>query len=89
LWRRGWLMGEGDGATRIPESLNELGAKQFLRRAQSYAVILRVLTERIRAGDLALAVELKRLAHEIQGKGGVFGFLAISACAGAIKELAG
>jgi hypothetical protein len=50
---------------------------------------LRVLSQRIQNGDVTVAVDLKRLAHEIQGKGGVFGFPAISACAGDIKDLAG
>jgi HPt (histidine-containing phosphotransfer) domain-containing protein len=80
-------MDESGGAARVRQQVTELGEK-FLGRTQAEAVVLHVLIERIQGGDTSVLPELERMAHKIHGSGAMFGFPAVSECAGEIEHLA-
>jgi HPt (histidine-containing phosphotransfer) domain-containing protein len=80
-------MDRNDGTARVRQQVSELGEK-FLRRTQAEATVLRDLVERIQAGDMTVLPEVERMAHKIHGSGAMFGFPAVSECAGEIERLA-
>jgi HPt (histidine-containing phosphotransfer) domain-containing protein len=80
-------MDSNDGAGRVRQQVSQLGEK-FLRRTQAEATVLGDLCERIQAGDLTVLPQLEAMAHKIHGSGAMFGFPAVSECAGEIEHLA-
>jgi HPt (histidine-containing phosphotransfer) domain-containing protein len=80
-------MDSDDGAARVRQQVSQLGEK-FLRRTQAEAIILGDLFERIQAGDMTVLPQLEAMAHKIHGSGAMFGFPAVSECAGEMEHLA-
>ena len=70
-----------DDAQQIQEKLRSLG-ERYLRRTYSGMGQLEAAVADLRAGSPGALKEIERMMHKIHGSGAMFGFSAISECAG-------
>lgn len=78
-----------DEATKkadLAQYLAQLGTR-FLQRTRNEAVVLHSLAERANDGNPIVIEQIERLAHKIQGSGSMFGYPAVSMCAGHLESL--
>jgi CheY-like chemotaxis protein len=71
---------------KLQRHLVQLGGR-FLQRTRDEAVLLHTLAEHAYDGDTIVIEQIERLAHKIHGSGSMFGYPAVSACAGALEVL--
>jgi DNA-binding response OmpR family regulator len=62
-------------------------AGRFLQRSRDEAALLHTLAEHAGDGDPIVLEQMERLAHKIYGSGSMFGYAAVSACAGDLESL--
>jgi CheY-like chemotaxis protein len=63
-------------------------ADKFLQRTRDETVILHTLAEHAQDGGPVVMDQIERLAHKIHGSGSMFGYAAVSVCAGHLESLA-
>ena len=72
--------------TRLRDHVAQLSGK-FLERTAAQALTLRRLFDSLQGGDATYVSAMHDIAHKIHGGGAMFGFPAVSACAGEIERL--
>jgi two-component system, cell cycle response regulator len=71
---------------RLRDHVAQLSGK-FLERTAAQALTLRRLFDSLQGGDATYVSAMHDIAHKIHGGGGMFGFPAVSECAGEIERL--
>jgi two-component system cell cycle response regulator len=71
---------------RLRDHVAQLSGK-FLERTAAQALTLRRLFDSLQGGDATYVSAMRDIAHKIHGGGGMFGFPAVSECAGEIERL--
>jgi len=72
-------------STELERQMRQIG-ERFLTRTLSEAAALRPVVEALKPGDLQTLHDLELFAHRIHGSGAMFGFGALSQCAGAFER---
>jgi two-component system cell cycle response regulator len=73
---------------RLRDHVAQLSGK-FLERTAAQALTLRRLFDSLQGGDATYVTAMHDIAHKIHGGGAMFGFPAVSECAGEIERLVG
>jgi len=71
---------------RLRDHVAQLSGK-FLERTAAQALTLRRLFDSLQGGDATYVTAMHDIAHKIHGGGAMFGFPAVSECAGEIERL--
>jgi HPt (histidine-containing phosphotransfer) domain-containing protein len=74
-------------AAAVRVRMSQLAAK-FLNRTEVDIATLREALNRLAAGDVGAAGDIRHLAHRMVGTGATLGFKAISECAYKLEQLA-
>lgn len=72
-------------STELERQMRKIG-ERFITRTLSEAAILRPIVESLGPGDLQALHDLELFAHRIHGSGAMFGFAALSQCAGVLER---
>ncbi|HSY07635.1 MAG TPA: response regulator [Steroidobacteraceae bacterium] len=70
----------------LQREVTQLG-RRFLERTRGEAITLHSLVEHAHNGDPLVIDQIEHLAHKIRGSGSMFGYAAVSACAGDLECL--
>ena len=82
-------MSDSDSSVRqaqLGERVKAL-ADQFLQRTAGQILVFHQQLAELAAGDRSVLTLISQVAHKIHGSGALFGFPAISECAGKLEEL--
>src|SRR5690348_15934689 len=78
----------GAGAARFSAQVKVLAGK-FLQRTAGQILLFEEQVARLAEGDRSVLPAIAEVAHKIHGSGAVFGFTALSDCAGSLEQQSG